>query len=353
MAVLDNDTIEILSKEEEDALCVVPMGTVYSMQPLVSGAMTGITFVPDEDGAPHVEKDGLRLTLVDSLYKKKSIGIFESQFLLLGLMRFATKNHMKGTKGKPKLNTREIIISEADLANFLDENYTSDKEKSKFHTKIVQACNLFNKETLKWKDSENNYIGDVGIYCIPDDGVVFFYFPNPLAKALINSPTMSFGAALFALDRHNITAYQLAMKLSLHYYMNSNYTQGIYRTLSVDKLLEVCTSLPSYEHVEATGQSWRRLIKNKFEKSLDDLVKQGVLSEWRYTNSKEQPLTEQRQKYFDKRATYHAWRGEAMIYFDMKNPIDRAAEIKTRDARIRQAKSRKNKRKTGAKNCDT
>lgn len=86
------------------------------------------------------------------------------------------------------------------------------------------------------------------------------------------------------------TAMYIGMKLSDNYFNDNNKT-GQNTIISVKCLLDAVPTIPRYEDV--VGRNYRSQIVIPFEKALDALQMQGILSNWEYCNAKKRPLTDE------------------------------------------------------------
>jgi hypothetical protein len=125
------------------------------------------------------------------------------------------------------------------------------------------------------------------------NGYIRINFSKPIAQYLANAYVMQMPHALFKLDARNGNAYAIGRKLILHHGIDNNFTKGTSNIISVKSLLDIAPDIPSYNETMATDRHLERRIVKPFEKALDVLVEEGVISSWELCNSKETPLTDE------------------------------------------------------------
>lgn len=118
-------------------------------------------------------------------------------------------------------------------------------------------------------------------------GVITINFDPQTARYLANSYITQFPTALLKHDNRNPNSYAIGRKLALHFSMDNNVLAGTNTTLAVATLLSAAPEIISYEELKAKGRrDWKRLIKEKLEKALDDNINVGYLSAWEYHDPK-------------------------------------------------------------------
>lgn len=103
---------------------------------------------------------------------------------------------------------------------------------------------------------------------------------------------MNYPAALLKLTETNSNLYPLGYKLALNRSNDTNIKRGRANVLSVLSCLASCPGIPSIEDVRRQRNSPAKRIIEPFEKTMDELQKQGVLDHWEYCLPKGEPLKE-------------------------------------------------------------
>jgi hypothetical protein len=115
------------------------------------------------------------------------------------------------------------------------------------------------------------------------NGYIRIDFAVNAAAYLVHSYVMWHPMALLAVDNRNPNAYVLGYKIAQHNSNDNNAARGTNNTLSVKSLLAAAPEIQSYEELQARGQrNWKDKIKKPLENSLNELVKKGELSKWKY-----------------------------------------------------------------------
>lgn len=120
------------------------------------------------------------------------------------------------------------------------------------------------------------------------NGVIKINFDIDAARYLVNGGPMYFPLILFAIDNRKPNTYSIGRKLALHNSIDNNYWQGTNNTLSIKKLLNQLSDLPTKQELDDTGQrNWKRRIKKPLENALNDLIDPyPYIKKWEYRHPK-------------------------------------------------------------------
>lgn len=114
------------------------------------------------------------------------------------------------------------------------------------------------------------------------NGVITIEFSRPFAEILLKKKAVTIvHPGLMRISARSRTAYALGQKCTRHYYKNRRRNSKAARRLKVKNLLKE-TLLPNYEDVLKDRKGWRERILLPFEKAMNELVAEGVLTKWQY-----------------------------------------------------------------------
>lgn len=187
------------------------------------------------------------------------------------------------------------------------------KKKIRKDLDILSSIELTWEETVRGKEGDFKAISIIGSKGISGNYIEVTFDPK-MAGYLRQQSLTKYPIRLLRLDARNQTAYILGVKFSTHYNIDNNHKRGTEDKLRVKTLLKNL-SLPTYETVKATRKSWEERIKEPFERALDELTKNEILKDWKYTGSKGIPLS-------DEEATtknYAEWEN-FIVQFELYNP---------------------------------
>lgn len=181
------------------------------------------------------------------------------------------------------------------------------------------------------------------------NGAINVRFGDDIADYLTHAYVMQYPQALLALEEGNSNkyAYRLGRALALRASMDNNAAQGTANIISVEKALEYCGDLPTYEEIQQKDRGhWEHRIKDPLELALNNLVAGGVLDKWEYCNSKNAALTDDQIEIPDY-PTFAA----LYIHFEIANASDQSARRERRAEEKAKAASKK-KRAGGHKKTE-
>lgn len=124
---------------------------------------------------------------------------------------------------------------------------------------------------------------------------IIFRFSPEYAQYINTNSLSQYHRNTFRLgSARNPLPYYLNIKLQDHYYKDGNRQRGTNMILSIMSLLEFCTDTLQYEYILETDPThWKRKIKERLERALNDIREAGVFN-WSYCGpkGKEIPQTE-------------------------------------------------------------
>lgn len=186
-------------------------------------------------------------------------------------LKFAAVNKYRS---KGTLN-REISFSWAELGELCGVKMTTVRRKS-----IVTDLNVLCTISIEYPPGlcKTKLLE----YVRPEGGKITAAFSEGLAGYLNGAYIMQYPLALAKMGIRHSSTYELGRKLALHSSMRASAQREELCTLSIRKLLESCPSIPSPEYVKCRGRQYTQLIRSPFEKSLNELVSEGILESWEY-----------------------------------------------------------------------
>ena len=196
------------------------------------------------------------LMYIISLYTQdKSCNIVE--FRLKDFLGVCGKNvNSKPSVDKSRLETKSALETLKHLMVSVDEG------ERKHHTHIDSMQLIDSKSKIR-------------------NGNVTVYITADFAEYLTHRPIGEYVSTLFTCDGRKKNEYALGYKMVIHNSMKCSQKYNTAHTLKVATILEN-TNLPDYEKVVEERQSWRRVIKDKMENSLANLIEIDVVIEWKY-----------------------------------------------------------------------
>lgn len=306
----------------------------------------------------------VKLVLRDFEKLQGTLGINQHKLLSVGIASFAKQNTVgsipsQGMNYRVAFSLRDFGLAcgydlterDTDSPEAAEKerkrlkNVSDDlRKKVKEDLKVLGAEQLTFSETVKGKPGDwavLNVLASWGIV----KGYVNMTFNPDMGDYLIRLPLTQYPKALLAVDARNPNAYNIGLKMAEHHSMDSNQRNGRADRLAVHTLLEY-TQLPSIEDTRASRKDWVERIKEPFERALDTLTETGVLSDWRYTKAKAEPIPDdQAGELFD---SYEAWAG-AYVQFELRDAPDQTARLeaqKEKATKRKRSSSRKKKETT-------
>lgn len=133
-------------------------------------------------------------------------------------------------------------------------------------------------------------------------GIYEMEFSNDYLRYCATATPAAFHIGMYQLNgKTNPYSWSIGEKLRWYYEINRGREQAA--RLSVSKLLEAVTDIPTYEEVMQTNRRVTERIISPVERDLDELQAKGVLKSWEYSNAKGLPLTREQVESMD----YDTW----------------------------------------------
>lgn len=172
-------------------------------------------------------------------------------------------------------------------------------------------------------------------------GNVLFKFSYDIAEYLSHAYIMPYPDKLLTVNsKYNPHSYYIGRKLAEHHNMNIGKENA--SRISVRRIIEALPDLPSYDEIINTDakQITKRIIE-PFERDLLALRDTyGILTSWKYCNSKGDELTEEQVESY----SYSEW-VQWLIEFELADYPDQSERIAKIEERKRKAKNTKSKSK--------
>lgn len=288
-----------------------------------------------------------------------TLGVSTDKLLRTAIAFFTELNHT-GSNAK-KLSQTAVTIPLKDYAlrcgYDVEVHETATPEEAEVEAKraktaLDNARRKINKDlaimfasSLSWKEKVRGKQADyMDIRLIEAKGIrngnICIKFTQLFAEYLISLPQTKYPVALLAVDERNNNAYNMGLKMTIHYNMDNNQIVGTAQLLKVRTLLE-CTTLPDSNSSMVKKKGWKDRIKEPFENALDALTACGLLEDWRYSHPKGVELTDEEATNF---SSFDEW-ADTLVYFTLAD----APDHKERLARKAEKKAKTTKKKTSKK----
>lgn len=294
-----------------------------------------------------------------------TLGVSTHKLLSTAIAGFTALNHT-GTGKDRSFREAKVAISLKDYAikcgyDVIEHPTDTPEEAAKeakraknaldnFRKKVRKDLELLFNASISWKDNikgkevdfaDIRILGGKGIKA----GYINLEFTVSIAEYLIQLPLSQYPQSLLLLDERNDNAYNIGLKMSEHYSMDSNQKIGTAQLLKVKTLLEY-TNLPTLATIKKQRTSWEARIKEPFETALDALTACGLLEDWRYSHSKGAEMTDEEADF----SSYEEW-VDTLVYFTLRNAPNHAPRLAARAAE-KKARQAKTKRKRKPKKKD-
>ena len=180
---------------------------------------------------------------------------------------------------------------------------------------------------------------NIGQACGIVNDHIYFQFSEDYARYINTGILKPYHQKLMRLgSRQFPLPYYVGQKMHDQYFHYGNQRRGAHDVLQVRTLLNHCKEALDYEYILETDPThWKRLIKDKYERALNEIQGKGVFS-WEYCG---QGLKEIPQARIDS-ADFYEW-SELYITFQLipKEPAEQADRVKNWEERIAKAKEKK------------
>lgn len=180
---------------------------------------------------------------------------------------------------------------------------------------------------------------NIGQACGIVNDHIYFQFSEDYARYINTGILKPYHQKLMRLgSRQFPLPYYVGQKMHDQYFHYGNQRRGAHDILQVRTLLNHCKEALDYEYILETDPThWKRLIKEKYERALNEIQGKGVFS-WEYCGArlKEIPQAE------INRMDFYEW-SELYITFQLipKEPAEQADRVKNWEERIAKAKEKK------------
>lgn len=180
---------------------------------------------------------------------------------------------------------------------------------------------------------------NIGQACGIVNDHIYFQFSEDYARYINTGILKPYHQKLMRLgSRQFPLPYYVGQKMHDQYFHYGNQRRGAHDILQVRTLLNHCKEALAYEYILETDPThWKRLIKEKYERALNEIQGKGVFS-WEYCGArlKEIPQAE------INRMDFYEW-SELYITFQLipKEPAEQADRVKNWEERIAKAKEKK------------
>lgn len=295
--------------------------------------------------------------------QKGNLGINSHKLLKMGIAKFTQLNSKEQNKIIDEISIpfyeyarklgHEIDECPTDTQEAAQKERNRAKEAIKTARKrISQDLNILFSLQASWvekiKGKEENF-EDVRIIYKKGikDGYITMSFSPTFAEYLKTLPISYYHTGLLGISAKSGTAYRIGLKMTEHFSIVNNQIQNTANRLKVSTLLEK-TQLPTYEVLQNEGNArqWETRIKEPFESALDTLTGK-VLSDWKYTKSKGEPLTDEEAENITDYKTF----SNLLIQFEILDPPDLTDHIEKKKAE--KAAAGIKKKKSGRKKKTT
>jgi len=242
-----------------------------------------------------------------------SLGVSANKIFSAACIHLAASNPYRPAPGAKVENVVTISLDDYAKANGIDLSRQHcdtveemEKDAARIRDKKRDLKDLIRKDLstlermqLSWHDPRKS--GDYShVRVISGSGIrgntIRINFDTDMANALVNAYITHLPTALFRHDNRNPNAFAIGYKIAVHHSMDANIQRGTDTRLSVKSLLEAAPQIVKYEDLIASGnRNWKRNIKTRLEKALDDNVAEpvGYLSRWAYYQGDQELTREQ------------------------------------------------------------
>ena len=180
---------------------------------------------------------------------------------------------------------------------------------------------------------------NIGQACGIVNDHIYFQFSEDYARYINTGIVKPYHEKLMRLgSRQFPLPYYVGQKMHDQYFHYGNQRRGANDTLRVRTLLNHCKEALDYEYIlEADPTHWKKLIKGKYERALNEIQKAGLFK-WEYCRAglKEIPQAE------INRMDFYEW-SELYVTFQLipEEPPEQAQRVENWEKRIEKAKEKK------------
>ena len=290
-----------------------------------------------------INKFGVELAVLKLTELKATLGISTDKLLSTAIATFTQRNDFRHLQGKAP--NREVTIPLKEYASLLGYDPNNKSQLDNARKAIKKDLELIHASTLTWEEPIKGKSKDFArvslvTYTGIKNGEIRIAFSPEIAQYLAERNLITqYPTKLLRISGRKPTAYYIGRKLYEHYNIDNNQIKGTHDRISVPALLAV-TDLPSYEEVMKQDRHWDRRIKEPLEVALDELTKEGVLKDWKYTHAKGVELTEEEASNINGYADFE----KLYLQFTPADKVDHTERIDAKKE-ARQKKSKASKKK--------
>lgn len=180
---------------------------------------------------------------------------------------------------------------------------------------------------------------NIGQACGIVNDHIYFQFSEDYARYINTGMLKPYHKKLMLLgSRQFPLPYYVGQKIHDQYFHYGNQRRGAHDSLQIRTLLNHCKEVLDYDYIlEADPTHWKRLIKEKYERALNEIQEKGVFT-WEYCGPGQKEITQAEVEAAD----FYQW-SELYITFALipEEPEDQEQRIERRQKRIEAAKERK------------
>lgn len=264
-----------------------------SFYPLYYGSMTSnvikynsrkLEIDKFNDTATSLQSDGM-IKVINYSELNGDINVRAKKLLDLAVLKLSHSLYYSGGD-----TTDTVDISVEEYADLFGMDISTERRRERVMDNMhIDLKNLKHVEwtSVKGQKRDKNYLDTAiisGHTCTK--GKFNIYFAQLAVKYLANHYVMfSFPTNLFKVSNKHPNTYLIGRKIVQHNNIDNNIVKGTDSTLSLTSLIEA-SELPTFPELREKGQrNWKRLIKDKFEKSMQELIENAVLTSWKYRNT--------------------------------------------------------------------
>lgn len=305
-----------------------------------------------------INKFGVQLAILKFEELHATLGISTDKLLSTAIATFTQHNDFRHSK-EPD---RKVTIPLREYAQLLgydvEEHETSTPEEAEAEKKrakaqldnarkavkkdllTLQASTLRWEEPIKGKPKDFDSISLVTRVAIKN-GEIQIYFTPEIAQYLAEKNLITqYPTKLLRISGRKPTAYYIGRKLAEHYNIDNNQIRGTHDRISIKALLPV-TDLATYEEVQKKDRGhWVERIKEPLEQALDELTREGILTDWKYTHARGVDLTEEEASNLTSYSDFE----KLYLHFTPADKIDHTDRIKAKKERQPKKASKKKKK---------
>ena len=268
------------------------------------------------------------------------LGIEEQKIAELLRMQFTNSNYHTASKN---LKTFVEIPLTATM-NILGRTINQNNKKAYVRRlnnivlpNIAHAGIKFERNTKNKIDAATIEIGSTYGASLSSDKIIFEF--NERYAKYLNTKSLSqyyINTLKLGTDK-NPLPYYLAIKLQDHYFKDANRARGTNMILSVKSILNFCEDTLQYEYILETDPThWKRKIKDRLEKALNEIQQQNIFH-WEYCGAQKTKIPQEEADSAD----FNKWAGLYITFRLIPEEPDQSERLLNKQKRIETAKAKK------------